>query len=164
MDKWYVARGDATKGPFTIGQLRGFVEKGQLRATDMLRREGSDDWVAASTFSVFFPTQDAEVPPPVVTPATEEWKATPIAEVTRTAALESSPPIVVPAKVEKPAAASKSRAQQKPKPLNVEMHIYGTGGHGGSIFANRKSHPFSLWPQRFVEWATDLGMMPAAKG
>ena len=52
----------------------------------------------------------------------------------------------------------------KPKPLNVEMHIYGTGGHGGSIFANRKTHPFSHWPERFVEWATDLGMLPAAKG
>jgi hypothetical protein len=46
---------------------------------------------------------------------------------------------------------------QKPKPLNVEMHIYGTGGHGGSIFASKKPHPFSRWPERFVEWVTDLG-------
>jgi endo-1,4-beta-xylanase len=52
---------------------------------------------------------------------------------------------------------------QKPKPLNVEMHIYGTGGHGGSIFASKKPHPFSRWPERFVEWVTDLGMLPAAK-
>lgn len=52
----------------------------------------------------------------------------------------------------------------KPKPLNVEMHIYGTGGHGGSIFANRKSHPFSHWPERFLEWATDLAILPAPKG
>jgi acetyl esterase/lipase len=52
----------------------------------------------------------------------------------------------------------------KPKPLNIEMHIYGTGGHGGSIFLNKKPHPFSRWPDRLVEWATDLGMMPATKG
>src|SRR4051812_18725955 len=56
--------------------------------------------------------------------------------------------------------------KMKPKPLNIEMHIYGTGGHGGSIFANRKPHPFSHWPERFVEWATEAGLLPAtpAKG
>lgn len=51
--------------------------------------------------------------------------------------------------------------QQKPKPLNIELHIYGTGGHGGSITA-RNGIPFGTWPQRFVEWAADLKLMPAA--
>jgi acetyl esterase/lipase len=51
----------------------------------------------------------------------------------------------------------------KPKPLNIEMHIYGTGGHGGSIFAGKKPHPFSHWTQRFVEWATEAGVMAAGK-
>jgi hypothetical protein len=51
--------------------------------------------------------------------------------------------------------------RQKPKPLNIEMHIYGTGGHGGSITA-RNGIPFGAWPQRFVEWAADLKLMPAA--
>lgn len=49
---------------------------------------------------------------------------------------------------------------QKPKPLNIEMHIYGTGGHGGSI-TPRKGIPFGTWPQRFVEWAVDAKLMPA---
>jgi endo-1,4-beta-xylanase len=48
---------------------------------------------------------------------------------------------------------------QKP-PLDIEMHIYGTGGHGGSI-SPRKGIPFGSWPQRFVEWAVDLKLMPA---
>lgn len=48
----------------------------------------------------------------------------------------------------------------KPKPLNIEMHIYGTGGHGGSISA-RKGIPFGTWQQRFIDWAVDLKMMPA---
>jgi endo-1,4-beta-xylanase len=48
----------------------------------------------------------------------------------------------------------------KPKPLNIEMHIYGTGGHGGSISA-RKGIPFGTWQQRFLDWAIDLNLMPA---
>jgi hypothetical protein len=40
------------------------------------------------------------------------------------------------------------------------MHIYGTGGHGGSI-TPRKGIPFGEWPQRFVEWAVDAKLMPA---
>jgi endo-1,4-beta-xylanase len=47
-------------------------------------------------------------------------------------------------------------------PLNIEMHIYGTGGHGGSI-GPRKGIPFGTWPQRFVDWAVDLKLMPAPK-
>jgi len=52
---------------------------------------------------------------------------------------------------------------QKPRPLNIEMHIYGTGAHGGSI-GPRKGIPFGTWPQRFVDWAVDLKLMPAATG
>lgn len=50
----------------------------------------------------------------------------------------------------------------KPKPLNIEMHIYGTGGHGGSI-SPRKGIPFGTWQQRFIDWAVDLNLMPAPK-
>jgi hypothetical protein len=46
--------------------------------------------------------------------------------------------------------------------IPVEMHIYGHGGHGGGI-SPRKGIPFGTWPQSFVAWITDLGMMkPAA--
>ena len=50
----------------------------------------------------------------------------------------------------------------KPKPLNIEMHIYGTGGHGGAI-SPRKGTPFGTWHQRLVDWAVDLNLMPAQK-
>lgn len=50
--------------------------------------------------------------------------------------------------------------RMKPKPLNIEMHIYGTGGHGGSI-SPRNGIPFGTWPQRFIDWAVDLKLMPA---
>lgn len=40
----------------------------------------------------------------------------------------------------------------------VELHIYAHGGHGGGINP-RKGIPFGTWPQRFVEWAGDQGLM-----
>jgi endo-1,4-beta-xylanase len=41
---------------------------------------------------------------------------------------------------------------------NLEMHIYGRGGHGGSI-GSRNGIPFGSWPQRYIEWITDLGFL-----
>lgn len=49
----------------------------------------------------------------------------------------------------------------KPK-LNIEMHIYGAGQHGGAISA-RKGIPFGTWHQRLLDWAVDLQLMPAPK-
>ena len=43
----------------------------------------------------------------------------------------------------------------------VELHIYGHGGHGGSI-RPRNGIPFGTWHQRFAEWAADLGLMKPA--
>jgi endo-1,4-beta-xylanase len=41
---------------------------------------------------------------------------------------------------------------------NLEMHIYGRGGHGGSI-GPRNGIPFGSWPQRFIDWFRDLGFL-----
>ncbi len=41
---------------------------------------------------------------------------------------------------------------------NVEMHIYGNGGHGGGM-KFRDGIPFGTWHERFVEWFRDLGFM-----
>jgi acetyl esterase/lipase len=46
--------------------------------------------------------------------------------------------------------------------IPVEMHLYGHGGHGGSIDP-RRGIPFGSWPARFVEWAKDLKLMDAKK-
>ena len=50
----------------------------------------------------------------------------------------------------------------KPKPLNIEMHIYGEGKHAGAI-SPRNGIPFGTWHLRMVEWAVDLKLLPAAK-
>lgn len=47
----------------------------------------------------------------------------------------------------------------KPNALNLEMHIYGEGKHGGAISA-RKGIPFGTWHMRMIEWAVDLKLMP----
>lgn len=41
---------------------------------------------------------------------------------------------------------------------NLEMHIYGNGGHGGGLTA-RGGIPFGTWTDRFVEWFKDLGFL-----
>jgi len=41
---------------------------------------------------------------------------------------------------------------------NLEMHIYGRGGHGGAISA-RDGIPFGGWQDRFVDWFKDLGFL-----
>jgi len=46
--------------------------------------------------------------------------------------------------------------------IPAEIHIYGHGGHGGSIDP-RKGIPFGTWPARFVEWAKDLKLMDVKK-
>ena len=40
-----------------------------------------------------------------------------------------------------------------------ELHIYAHGGHGGGIKPRNGTIPFGTWSQRFVEWATDIGVM-----
>ena len=46
--------------------------------------------------------------------------------------------------------------------IPVELHIYSHGGHGNGI-KPRNGIPFGTWPARFMDWATDSGLMkPAA--
>jgi len=41
---------------------------------------------------------------------------------------------------------------------NLEMHIYGRGGHGGAM-SPREGIPFGSWQDRFVDWFKDLGFL-----
>lgn len=49
----------------------------------------------------------------------------------------------------------------KPKPLNLEMHIYGEGKHGGAI-SSRQGIPYGTWHIRLAEWAAELKLFPTA--
>lgn len=41
---------------------------------------------------------------------------------------------------------------------NLEMHIYGHGGHGGGLTA-RGAIPFGTWTDRYLDWFKDLGFL-----
>jgi endo-1,4-beta-xylanase len=47
---------------------------------------------------------------------------------------------------------------------NLEMHIYGNGGHGGGL-TPRGGIPFGTWTDRYLDWFKDLGFLdkPGAK-
>lgn len=57
-DPWFIARDGAQHGPLNDNEMKLFVERGHLRATDLVWRQGFADWRPA--FSVF--------PPKPVTP------------------------------------------------------------------------------------------------
>lgn len=41
---------------------------------------------------------------------------------------------------------------------NIELHLYGRGGHGGGI-TNRGGIPMGTWNHRFIDWFRDLGFL-----
>ncbi len=41
---------------------------------------------------------------------------------------------------------------------NLEMHIYGNGGHGGGL-TTRNGIPFGTWTHRYLDWFKDLGFL-----
>ena len=41
---------------------------------------------------------------------------------------------------------------------NLEMHIYGNGGHGNGL-KDRGGTPFGTWQDRFIDWWRDLGFL-----
>jgi acetyl esterase/lipase len=43
--------------------------------------------------------------------------------------------------------------------VNAEIHIYGRGGHGYGVRADRPELAVSAWQSRFVDWLRDLGML-----
>lgn len=52
-DPWFIARDGQQHGPLNESEMKLFVERGHLRATDLLWRQGFPDWRPA--FSVFPP-------------------------------------------------------------------------------------------------------------
>jgi hypothetical protein len=41
---------------------------------------------------------------------------------------------------------------------NLEMHLYGNGVHGNGL-KDRDGTPFGTWPNRFIDWFRDLGLL-----
>ncbi|MCH8046425.1 MAG: DUF4339 domain-containing protein [Planctomycetes bacterium] len=80
---WYYSHGDEQLGPVTGSQLKKLAAEGKLAPTDLVWKEGMDDWVAASTI-------DGLVP--IVAPPTAE---SPVVSTTSTGS--NPPPTSAPA-------------------------------------------------------------------
>lgn len=42
---------------------------------------------------------------------------------------------------------------------NLEMHLYGRGGHGVKRNTAPNAMPYARWYDRYIEWLTDLGFL-----
>src|SRR4051812_43930381 len=65
---WFYTHADATLGPFSARQLRGFAASGQLLLTDRIWKEGTENRVLARNVGTLFPalpSAPAELQPPV---------------------------------------------------------------------------------------------------
>jgi TM2 domain-containing membrane protein YozV len=66
--KWYVLRDGVTQyGPYDEEQLHALAEEGRVVVTDLLWKEGTADWVPASSLAdlfAFHPVPNSPPPPP----------------------------------------------------------------------------------------------------
>jgi antitoxin component YwqK of YwqJK toxin-antitoxin module len=56
-DQWYVARNKKKHGPFTTAKLKELAAQGRLLPTDMILKEGMQQWVPARSVKGLFPEQ-----------------------------------------------------------------------------------------------------------
>ena len=54
--QWYFAQGGQQSGPITRGELDRMLVSGSLAASDLVWRDGMQDWVAASTIPGLLPS------------------------------------------------------------------------------------------------------------
>lgn len=62
-EQWYVGQSGDRKGPFTSEDLRKMAESGELKPSDLIWKQGLEQWVPASSAKNLFPAQIG--PPPL---------------------------------------------------------------------------------------------------
>src|SRR5437870_12214592 len=64
--RWYYARDNKKKGPFSPAQLKELGARGEVRPGDMVLREGDKKWLLAASIKGLFADQrkTAKEPPP----------------------------------------------------------------------------------------------------
>jgi uncharacterized RDD family membrane protein YckC len=82
---WYFNHNDEQVGPMTAGEMKEAAKRGKLLPTDLVWREGMEDWVEATKIRGLLPKLDAddapsEVAPKRATPAKPRVEAAPEAK------------------------------------------------------------------------------------
>ena len=55
MDKWYISINSKARGPFSDGQIRDKIQKGELLAETLVYKEGALDWLPLNQQSLWSP-------------------------------------------------------------------------------------------------------------
>lgn len=86
-DQWYLARDNQKHGPYSSAQLQEFARTGRILPSDMLLKDGTAKWVAASQVNGLFPPPNPKAlpqavpsppqPVPAAIPVTEQAAADP---------------------------------------------------------------------------------------
>jgi len=80
VSKWYLIRdGTAKYGPYDDEQLKEFAASGRIMPTDMLWKEGTDQWISAASVSGLFIGPPLPPPPPLAAPSRESTEGNRIA-------------------------------------------------------------------------------------
>jgi hypothetical protein len=71
-ERWFVAQDSKSKqGPFTLGELRELARSGKLRPSDLVWKEGTSQWVAASSVQGLFENIGAQAPQALPVPSSD---------------------------------------------------------------------------------------------
>lgn len=62
---WWYAKGDKRFGPYSTSELKGAATAGQIASTDLIWKEGMDNWLTASSVKGLIPVAVPTVPPPL---------------------------------------------------------------------------------------------------
>lgn len=57
---FYIARGQATQGPLSLADLESYLAYGSIADMDLVKREGSEEWVPISSLPEIQETHDAK--------------------------------------------------------------------------------------------------------
>lgn len=74
---WYYTQNGVKHGPVSAAELVELARSGKLQPTDLVRREGMEDWKPASHVKGLFPVATPADPPPTVAPPDLPPAATP---------------------------------------------------------------------------------------
>ena len=118
-DEWHYSVGGNRHGPVASTELKRLAESGQLSPTDLIWKEGLQNWVAASSVKGLFPKQSG--PPPL-----------PVGGQPATAAEDLAPKVVAAARATADAAKAAMKSIAASKPI-AGFHIQRAALGGSSI-------------------------------
>src|SRR5947208_534605 len=77
LPQWFLGRNQQRYGPYALDHLKAMASSGHVIPSDWLLKEGTQQWVPASSVDVVFPSTGATPPPIPPLPGQPETDQTP---------------------------------------------------------------------------------------